>query len=413
MPYSVPGFADEVSENVLVAWNERIRRAFDEQGSLVDPYFTKRDPSEIPDGQSTAAVKWRGSPAEPRFCLGEEWAEKLSNWGLRARHQLHNEYLEFGVIMRPDSTGRLRPKRFVATTELREYWLTLAVADPEALARAARDVLGWTPAWREFYGSDIDDPSQLDAAQREARFILNVAGSGKSRTEPRQPVGSLNRENLLFMSHPINGLDDLIYVVAFGAQAYIVRQGDGFRRATLHEIFIYGEAEQLACRNADPAACAGAFDQVYKPAIETPTGCPVAFSDPIGMYIRSFRSTGLRYGDAPVPQAWIRKRRGSPGLEQRLEFGPGDDEDAFLDDVQVEEGEDTRPLVAGYELAKRIEVGPELTVGDDRQIPADKYLAIPAADRDLDCSAGGVCPSINQMKINYEANAPVGLRGSL
>ncbi|MDP2338113.1 MAG: hypothetical protein Q8N05_17050, partial [Bacteroidota bacterium] len=137
MSYSVPGFADNVSAAVLQAWNDRIQKEFADLAGYIDPAFMRTDPATIPNGQSTSAVKWRGSPAEPQFCFGEEWAEKLSNWGVRGRHSLQNEYLENGLMMRSDSQGKLRPKRFVATTELREYWLTLAVTDPEALRAAA------------------------------------------------------------------------------------------------------------------------------------------------------------------------------------------------------------------------------------------------------------------------------------
>lgn len=416
MTYSVPGFADQVSPAVVAAWNARVERAFDSQGRRVDPDFLKRDPSDIPNSRSTDRVRWRGSPAEPEFCLGRAWAEKLSNWGLIGRHELHNEYLEFGLIMRPDAQGRLRPKRFAATTELREYWLTLAVTDPNALRTAAQDVLGRAPEWREFYGEGVTDPTQLSESARERLFIKYVAGSGFDDPGPDQPEGGLNRENVLFMSHPINGLDDLVYVVAFGAHPYVVREGAGTRRATLHEIFIAGwptgqSAEHLACRNADPAACAGAFDQVYKHQAGPPTGTQVAFTDPLGMYIRSFRTAGLLFNNAPVPGSWERRWRGTAGFEQRLEFGPRDDEPGFLDEVTIDEGEEPRPLIPGYELARRIEVGPEVTIGEDAPIPAAKFIEIPAATRVLDCSQARVCGRMSSLKQQYEAQSTSGVRG--
>lgn len=39
-----------------------------------------------------AAVKWFGDPAEPQFCIDEETARNLSDWEVRGRHALHNEY---------------------------------------------------------------------------------------------------------------------------------------------------------------------------------------------------------------------------------------------------------------------------------------------------------------------------------
>jgi hypothetical protein len=407
--YRVPGLADSVSQAVLDEWNRRIGKSFSDLNQFTERSFLKRSPADVPNGQETTAVKWPGDPAEPRFCIGEKWAEKLSNWGVRGRHEVQNEYLEFGLIFRADATGALRPKRFVATTELREYWVTLAVADPEQLARSARDVLGHAPAWSAFYGPDVSDPMTLSPRERELRFSMYVAGRGQDAALPAsipdQPLGDLNRQNVLFMSHPINGLDDLIYVVAFGAYPYGVLENGKVRRARLHEIFIAAGVQHLACRNADPAAARGAFDQVYKPHLAQPTGCKLAFADPLGMYIRSFNTAGLNYKNAPVPAAWTRKRRGAPGMEQRLEFGPPDEHPAFLDDIDVEEGNDRSKLQSAYRLARRIEVGPTMVVGQDAPHAPATLEIIAGSTEQLNCSQAKVCERMRALREEYEKQA--------
>jgi hypothetical protein len=87
----------------------------------------------------------------------------------------------------------------------------------------AEAVLGRRPTWTELYG--IEDPQALDERQREAHFIEQVAGDGRM-----PPKGDLNTANALFMTNRINGLDDLIYIVMFGATPYAVRLLDASRR---------------------------------------------------------------------------------------------------------------------------------------------------------------------------------------
>ncbi|HXF02091.1 MAG TPA: hypothetical protein VN601_03800, partial [Arthrobacter sp.] len=141
-------------------------------------------------------------------------------------------------------------------------------------------------------------------------------------------------------------------------------------------------------------------------------GCQLAFANPIGMYIRSFNSVGLTHGGNPVPASWTKLSRGRPGHEQRLEFGPPDDEPLFLDDIVVEEGAAESPLTGGYQLAKRVEVGPKVVLGPDRDFtPA--WAAIPADPERLDCSQADICTqSVQPAKAAYEAeHGGASLRG--
>jgi hypothetical protein len=148
LPYRAPGDADNVGQAVLAAWNATIAHEFDSvlAGHAEAEPCLLRDPAQIRGGVVTDAVHWPGDPAEPRFCQSREWAEKLSDWGVRGRHLFHNEYFEYGLVFRVDAAGRMRPKRVVATTELPEYWLTVATVDPNQLQRMGEDALGWRPS---------------------------------------------------------------------------------------------------------------------------------------------------------------------------------------------------------------------------------------------------------------------------
>jgi hypothetical protein len=223
---------------------------------------------------------------------------------------------------------------------------------------------------------------------------------------PRNPIGDLNTKNVLFMSHPINGLDDLIYIVAFGARAYAVGEGGHWRRARLPEIFRSQGVTHLACRNADPGAAQGAYDQAVRsinPATGKPRGAQIAFANPLGMYINAFNEGDFSYNGNPVPAAWIKRRRGANGLCQRLELGPSDAESQFLDDIRIEEvAGDPQPLTSGYVVAKRIEVGPRVVIGTEAEFNTS-FVEVNASPGSLDCSQAEVCNSVRDEQTAYEA----------
>ena len=212
--FQPPGGLTELSENLLNIWNKHIQDQITRQFSNgLGSRFFVRNPTDITSGQISNSVKWGAAPAEPGFCLDKLWAQRLSDWGTRGRHETHNEYCEYLTYYKLDSTGRIRPKRVDFTSELREYWLLMAEYEPDTLKLAAKDVLGKAPTWTELYGQS--DPKRLTPQQRKIAFGMMVAGHGKDQEMmnagvPEQPNGAINTNNLLFMTHPINGLDDLI-----------------------------------------------------------------------------------------------------------------------------------------------------------------------------------------------------------
>ena len=400
--FEAPGGLTELPADLLLIWNDQINaHIVGQSDSGWGSRFFLTDPDEIPNGQTINAVRWSGAPAEPSFCLDKTWALKLSDWGLRGRHETQNEYCEYQIRFAVDGSGRMRPKRAEFTSELREYWLLLAEHEPDALQVAAHDVLGRTPSWMELYGHS--DPKSLSPHRRRVIFAFNTAGHGNdnvlaSMGVPAQPTGSLNRENVLFMTHPINGLDDLIYVVMFGARPYRVRESGVTRKALLHEVFRAYRVEHLACRNADPAAAAGAFNQVWD-------GKPVAFATNLGMYLRPISPHQFEYDNRPIPEEWIRYSRGTDGMFQRLSFGPPDDEDLFLDDISVLRGASKIKLIGGYQIAELLEVGPLVVVGDSSEVSEPDYESIPADPSPINCRNAGICNDMRRLKQEFENSA--------
>ena len=398
--YDVPGRADAVSKQVRDAWNKKITAIFNRTAGNHPKTFLSLDPAPIPNVSPISTVRWAANPAVPLACLqqDEDRTRKLCDFGVRGRHVLHNEYLEYVTLFRQDDDGDMRPKRIVMSTELREYWTILAVHAPSLMKKIAESMLGREIKWAEFYGQGITDPNQLNDDDRPDRFNRFVAGYGGAvRGTSPHPTGALNRDDILFMTHPINGLDDLIFIVMFGAKAYFVQQADGtLREPTKFEIF--GNGNSLACRNADPAAALGASAQARQ-------GKDIAFANPLGMYIftdpavlkQSFTLNG-----GPIPEEWIQLSRGAEDMKQRLEFGPPDADRRFLDDIMVLEGASQQPLTGGYDVAKKVEVGPLLIIGNSRDLePSEKILRPPVKDP-TPCAQSEECYAVHKLNDKFE-----------
>ena len=306
---------------------------------------------------------------------------KLSDWGNKGRHSLHNEYAEYAIIRKTDSNGKLRPKRVQITTELREYWVCLAIYDPDKMRSIIEHIIGFEPSWNDLYG--VSDPFSLSEKQREKEFSKLVAGSGVDNgTGSSQPIGKINTDNALFMTHPINGLDDLLYIVMFGSKPYAVAEDGNFREATKEEIFRQDKnLVGLACRHADPAAAMGAYSAVFH-------GRDVAFENPLGMYIQSFNSSAFTFKNEPIPKEWIKFSRGrlQDQIWQRLEFGPSDDDSIFLDEVRVSIGESDKPLLGGFQILQQMEVGPLISIGEETQLRRDENVIITSNNKPIHCN---------------------------
>ncbi|KAB2965994.1 MAG: hypothetical protein F9K16_00440 [Thermoanaerobaculia bacterium] len=400
--YGSPGNADALSPTLKSTWNDIIAANYQSLSGLHSRFFSI-DHSSI-QNPAEASAAWFGDPAEPAFCLDEDWARRLSDWGVRGRHQLHNEYCEYVVKYERDTSGVLRPREVHVTTELREFWMLMAVEDPALLQATAASVLGFVPSWQELYGGD---PNTWDATARKVAFANQVAGHGNDQElinhgVSAQPLGMLNRANALFMSHPINGLDDLLYIVLFGAQPYARSGGAGaLLPATKEQIFRAFQVEHLACRHADPAAATAAHQQAFN-------GRSVAFADPLGVYIVNFTQSVFHYQGTEIPAGWVRYSRGDgPGRFQRLEFGAPAGSGIFLDEIDVLDGAGSRKLTGGYDVARHLEVGPRLLIGPSTPVQPAEFQVLTTSTSPINCSGAAVCAAIKALRADFEAAMPL------
>jgi hypothetical protein len=399
MPYDAPGRADELTDELRARWNETVARAYEAQAAALKTRFFSLDPSALREPRRSDAVKWPGDPGKPAFCVGEAMARKLADWGLTGRRAVQLEYCEYQTVMARDASGAPRPKRVEVTTEFREFWSCVATHDPDRVRAMAAGVLGYEPSWEDLFG--VADPHALTPEAREIAFGHACAGHGNDRRlrvagVPAQPTGPLNTQRALFMTHPINGIDDLIYVVLFGAHAYAVDERGVRRRATGDDVFSAFDVKHLACNHSDPTISLGTYDVVYD-------GAQVAIADPLGMYIRRPNLALFSYAGAPLPADWVRFSRGIEGHHQRLVFGPPDEHAAFLDDITISVGASDEPLTGGYQLLRELEIGPHLLFGTTDPIADDEWEVVAAAPAPIVCNEPESCKSVRELAARYEA----------
>ena len=399
MAYDAPGHADELSDELRDRWNETIGRAFASQNESLKKRFFTLDPDALVNPSPSDAVKWPGDPGKPAYCVGEDNAQALSDWGLTGRRAVQLEYCEYMILSGRDGTGALRPKRVEVTTEFREFWACVAMHDPDKVRAMAAGVLGEEPTWEELYG--VADPHALTPEEREIAFGHACAGHGNDRRlrvagVPAQPTGRLNMERALFMTHPINGIDDLIYVAIFGAHAYCVSDRDERRQASGDDVFTAFKVTHLACNHADPTISLGVYDQVFR-------GAQVAFTNPLGMYIRRPNLEVFSYRGAALPEDWVRFSRGKPGSYMRLEFGPPDEHEAFLDDITLSIGAAEEPLTGGYQLLRELEIGPLISAGDAEPIADDEWELLEPAAATIACDEAESCKAVRDLLTRFEA----------
>ena len=149
-----------------------------------------------------------------------------------------------------------------------------------------------------------------------------------------------------------------------------------------------------------------------RPPPSVPTAPPfggrtVAFADPLGMYIQSFSSHLFSYQGQPVPNRWVRWRRGRRGMYQRLVFGPDNNDDAFLDDIRVSTGAADEPVTGGFQVVQQLEVGPLIVVGAPTTVGPNEYRIVPRSTAAIRCAQAAVCQDIKRLEAAYDAaNVP-------
>jgi hypothetical protein len=249
--------------------------------------------------------------------------------------------------------------------------------------------------YQDLYG-DLDPRRETDPVKRGAAFEAQVAGS-EIRHPRVVPQGRLNRDHALFMCHPINGLDDLYFILLLAARRFARDTPGGVMPAPLPWLFLdnpyyrdypddMAALPHLYGTHADPAVAR---------AVQLAAWDNRAFSvDPLAAVLprEEFASDRLVFpaGVDGAAERWVRwSRPAGPGLYQRLVVGPDDDESATLADIAVlDPAGNSEPLTGGFQLLELLSAGMILTVSPAGTLAAPPELLHPQSRTVPDANAG-------------------------
>ena len=86
------------------------------------------------------------------------------------------------------------------------------------------------------------------------------------------------------------------------------------------------------------------------------------------------------------------------GFSSPAPIGPPDDDGHFLDDIKVVVGAQEDPLTGGYDVAKRIEVGPLLLLGEGRNLGPDEIIVRDRVSTPVSCSQSEECMDVRALR---------------
>ncbi len=394
-----PGGLDELRETGAGAWSravgDALKEAIRELGRDREPVGLTTELAKAPE---IRAPDWPAFPARIADCLSTEQALTLLDWhpageGDVGRILHQEEYMEWRMVR---EGGVLR--RIEATSELSAYWEVLAGHEPQrtrelvaAFARESEDELAIEELYDPSLVPDPFDPGVAPERLTQAFQIkmLPHRAKGVGSREALRGVSPYNdgRRALCCMIQQSNNLFALLALVASAARPQLVRDtitGRPRFASGSEAIELLGASAQDG-RNSDPLI----VERIARLATERR---PIAFDDPVGVYMRGVQHEALAQPDgSDVPATWfdfsrgLRAEEAPDGLQrcQRLTFELPPDADFTLEDLVVRRtGERLRfggQLAALVQLTAYVRTGsPEGQVAVD---PVDPAVGAP------DCAA--------------------------
>jgi hypothetical protein len=303
-----PGDLQELGEAGRASWSARIAgyvgRALKWYGAV--PHLRGEPDSQMAE---VTGVDWTGYPLRVAECLSSrEQALRLLDWtGSRigGPRSLQEEYLEWRVV-RDEATEAIRRVEF--TTELADYWSELAAYAPERVRQLVAAFSGQAsvPA-KEIYGLLDPFANGVTPEQRRDAFKEQML----HRTRHNQYNNG--EKAICFMAQASNTLLALVAIAVAGAVRRVTRDRSSkqWRSMTANEAIPQMSNAAVAGRGSDPVL----VERLGRLAFEDR---PIAFDDPLGVYIQGVEHTRLRDPDgAPVPSAWFTFSRGVGPAEAR------------------------------------------------------------------------------------------------
>jgi len=294
---------DSSTEELGAQWHEAVASIVAEQ-SAAFPQLYDPTTDETPAGAVLHRIPWHAFPVS----LNRKAASAQARLELAdGDRKNQDEYCEWSVERSGDEITKVS-----FTTEVREYYSTLARVDPDAL-------LG---LYREFLSSDV----QLDE--------LFVGGE-------YDPSNAWNRRTDGPIMHLCQENNNLQAAVILAAEATVLRQRDGKAVTDQQDLVVCGGLGN-PFRNSDPQIAA----QVNGLAA---TGARLTLDNPIGLYLDRLETAGMRFPEGVDPaECWIVERGDSDhAVRARFQLPPGK---GHISQVTV----NGAPVRSGAQLADRL-----------------------------------------------------------
>jgi hypothetical protein len=299
--------------------------------------------------------------------------------GDEGRNLFQEEYAEWRVVRRED--GKI--VCFELTTELPEYWITLAGKEPQRmLSLLAEFAHEDAVAPADVYGELDPYAAGVSDAQRERAFSGWMLGPGAS------PYNNGLRA-ICCMRQPSNTLDALTQLVVAASGPHLVQDPiSGLERcANAAELIPLLGGAAVAGRNSDPLLAERLSRLAYERRL-------ISFDGPVGVFIHEVQLERLRQPDGTlVPAEWFTLGRNAGGglgqaRYQRLTFQAPPGSRFCVDDlVDVATGES---ISYGAQVAQLVQLAVFLRTSKpgvvDQRADAPASPSAPAAAL-VDCAA--------------------------
>jgi hypothetical protein len=348
------------------------------------------------DTPHTLASDWTGLPQRVVSCIGRQAGLGQLDWsgsqGDEGRRRLQEEYLEWRTVRYPD--GLIR--RVELTTELPEYWATLAAYAPAALLTAVADFAQEdTVDSAAVFGTCNPFGKNTAPEDRRAAFIdTMLSAKGTS------PYNS-GAKAICCMVQSTNTLGGLAALAHAALRTYTVIDEHGVGRRCLSADDVLPLMRGLAQpdRASDPLL----VERLTRLAWD---GRLVAFDDPIGIYVQGVEYGRLRSpAGTPIPPDWFQFSRGTAAPDtpdrrarwQRMTFEVPENEGYAVGDL-IDVATET-PISFGGQIAELLQVSVYLRVSDPGVWPVEPYV-ISAPEQD---TAGEGCDEIRDHQREYVA----------
>jgi len=302
--FSIPAnVADPTSGDLTGAWHDMVASIVSEQSAAFPQLY---DPTAVdtPANAQLHRIPWHAFPAT----LNRKTASA------RARAELadgdrdnQDEYCEWSVERDGEDITKVS-----FTTEVPEYYSTLAQVDPEALLSL----------YHELVSPDVLVDELLSGGEYD-------------------PVNAWNRRTDGPIMHLCQTTNTLGAAIVLAAQATVLRQRDGIPVTDQQDLVICGGLGG-PFRNSDPQIAAAINGLAA-------TGVRLTLEDPIGLYIDRFETAGMRFPNGVDPdECWIAERGDADHtVRARFQLPPGK---GTVSDVTI----DGAPIRFGAQLADRV-----------------------------------------------------------